>query len=40
MGELANGKLSNAVGVVTIGISCVVAALAFPLLVLTKGGTI
>lgn len=40
MGELANGRLSNAVGVFTLAFSCVVAALAFPLLILTKGGTV
>jgi manganese transport protein len=40
MGELANGRLSNAVGVFTIAFSCIVSVLAFPLLILTKGGTI
>jgi manganese transport protein len=40
MGEMSNGRLSNAVGVFTLGFSCLVAVLAFPLLILTKGGTI
>ena len=40
MGELANGRLANAVGTVTVAISIVVSALAVPLLILTKGGTI
>lgn len=40
MGEMANGRLSNAVGTITLAVSCVVSVLAFPLLVLTKGGTI
>jgi manganese transport protein len=40
MGELANGRLSNAVGVCVLLISSAVAALAVPLLVLTKGGTV
>lgn len=39
MGELANGRLSNAVGVVTIAVSCLVSLAAFPLLVLTRGGS-
>lgn len=40
MGEMANGRLSNAVGTVTVALSCLVSALALPLLILTKGGTI
>ena len=40
MEELANGRLSNAIGIVTLAISMLVAALALPLLVLTKGGTV
>ena len=40
MGDLANGRLSNAIGVVTLVVVSVVALLAFPLLILTKGGTI
>ncbi len=40
MGDLANGRLSNAVGVTTVALSVVVAAAAIPLLILTKGGTI
>ncbi|HEX6227967.1 MAG TPA: divalent metal cation transporter [Solirubrobacterales bacterium] len=40
MGEMANGKLSNAVGTATLVLSCVVSTLAFPLLILTKGGTV
>jgi len=40
MGEMANGRLSNFVGTMTIALSCVVSVLALPLLVLTKGGTI
>ncbi|MBD0283539.1 MAG: divalent metal cation transporter [Thermoleophilaceae bacterium] len=40
MGELANGRLSNAVGFATVTVSVIVAALAFPLLILTKGGTV
>jgi manganese transport protein len=39
MGDLANGPLSNAVGCATIAFSTGVALLAFPLLILTKGGT-
>jgi Mn2+/Fe2+ NRAMP family transporter len=38
MGELANGRLSNAIGTVTLAASVVVAAAAFPLLVLTRAG--
>ena len=40
MGDLANGRLSNAVGTLTLALSCVVSVLALPLLVLTKGGTV
>jgi manganese transport protein len=40
MGEMANGRLSNTVGTLTLGFSCIVSALAFPLLILTKGGTV
>jgi manganese transport protein len=40
MGELANGRLSNAVGTIVLGFSCIVSVLAIPLLILTKGGTI
>lgn len=40
MGEMANGRLSNAVGMATIAVSIVVAVLAVPLLVLTKGGSV
>ena len=40
MGELANGRLSNCVGTVTLLVSCGVSILALPLLILTKGGTI
>jgi manganese transport protein len=40
MGEMANGRLSNAVGLMTIAVSILVAALAIPLLILTKGGAV
>jgi manganese transport protein len=40
MGELANGRLSNAIAVFTLAFSVVVAVLAIPLLILTKGGTV
>ncbi len=40
MGDMVNGRLSNAVGVSTIAVSVLVAALALPLLILTKGGSI
>jgi manganese transport protein len=40
MGELANGRLSNTVGMLTLGFSCAIAAITFPLLILTKGGTV
>jgi Mn2+/Fe2+ NRAMP family transporter len=39
MGDLANGRLSNAVGTATIALSIVVSLAAFPLLVLTRVGT-
>ena len=38
MGELANGRLSNTVGTLTLLLSVVVAVVAIPLLVLTKAG--
>lgn len=38
MGELVNGRLSNAVGTATIAVSIAVAVAAIPLLVLTRGG--
>jgi manganese transport protein len=40
MEDLANGRLSNAIGLLTIAVTTVVALLAFPLLILTKGGSI
>jgi manganese transport protein len=40
MGDMANGRLSNFVGTVTLAVSCIVSVLAIPLLVLTKGGTV
>lgn len=40
MGDLVNGRLANTVGSLTIAFSIVIAALAFPLLILTKGGTV
>jgi Mn2+/Fe2+ NRAMP family transporter len=39
MGELANGRLSNVVGTVVIAMTIVVSVAAFPLLILTRGGT-
>jgi manganese transport protein len=39
MGDLANGRLSNAVGTATIGLTILVSVAALPLLVLTRGGT-
>ena len=39
MGELANGRLSNAVGTATIVLSVVISLAAFPLLILTRGGS-
>jgi manganese transport protein len=38
MGDLANGRLSNAVGTVVLAVSAVIAVAAFPLLVLSKAG--
>ena len=38
MGELANGRLANAVGTVMLAVSIVVAVVAFPLLILTRAG--
>ena len=38
MGELANGRLSNAIGTVVLGLTVLVSLAAFPLLVLTRGG--
>lgn len=40
MGDMANGRVSNMIGTVVIAISIVIAAAAFPLLVLTKGGAV
>jgi len=39
MGQLANGRLSNTLGTVTLAISTVAALAALPLLVLTRGGS-
>ncbi|MFL6064686.1 MAG: NRAMP family divalent metal transporter [Friedmanniella sp.] len=39
MGDLANGRLSNALGTITLGISILVSLAAVPLLVLTRAGT-
>jgi Mn2+/Fe2+ NRAMP family transporter len=38
MGDLANGRLANTVGVATIAVSVAVSLAAFPLLVLTRAG--
>ena len=38
MGDLANGRLSNAVGTATVAVSVVVSVAALPLLVLTRAG--
>jgi Mn2+/Fe2+ NRAMP family transporter len=38
MGDLANGRLSNAVGTATLLVSIIVSAMSLPLLVLTRGG--
>lgn len=38
MGDLANGRLSNAVGTVVLAVSVLVSLAAFPLLILTSGG--
>ncbi|MCA1678959.1 MAG: divalent metal cation transporter, partial [Actinobacteria bacterium] len=40
MGDLANGRLSNTVGSITIALTVIVSLMAFPLLVLTRGGTL
>ena len=39
MGELANGRLSNFVGTAVVGFSIAISLAAFPLLVLTEGGS-
>lgn len=39
MGPMGNGRVSNGVGTVMLGVSLVVAAAAFPLLVFTRGGS-
>jgi Mn2+/Fe2+ NRAMP family transporter len=38
MGELANGRLSNAIGTATIAVTVVISLGAFPLLILTRAG--
>jgi Mn2+/Fe2+ NRAMP family transporter len=38
MGDLANGRLSNAIGTTILAVSLLVSLAAFPLLVLTRGG--
>jgi len=38
MGDLANGRLSNAVGTITLAVTVLVSVAAFPLLILTRGG--
>jgi manganese transport protein len=38
MGDMANGRLSNAVGTTVLAVSTIVAVAALPLLVLTRGG--
>lgn len=38
MGDLANGRLSNAVGTAVLLVSVLVSVAAFPLLILTRGG--
>lgn len=38
MGDLANGRLSNAVGTVTLAVTVLVSVAAFPLLILTRAG--
>lgn len=38
MGDLANGRLSNIVGTITLGVSVLVSLSALPLLVLTRAG--
>lgn len=39
MGELTNGRLSNAVGTIILTLTVVISLAAFPLLILTKGGS-
>ncbi len=39
MGDLANGRLSNALGTATLLFSAVVAVIAIPLLVWTRAGS-
>jgi len=39
MGQYRNGKLSNAIGVVTLGVSCLISVAAPVLLVYTRGGS-
>jgi manganese transport protein len=39
MGDLVNGRVSNTLGVLTLGVSLLVAVAAFPLLVLTRAGS-
>jgi manganese transport protein len=39
MGEMANGRLANAVGTAMLVVSTIVAVAAFPLLILTRGGS-
>ncbi len=39
MGELVNGRLSNALGTATLAVSLLVSLAAFPLLVLTRAGS-
>lgn len=39
MGDLVNGRLANAVGTATIAVSTVISLAAFPLLILTRGGS-
>lgn len=39
MGRYVNGKLSNAIGVLTLGVSLLVSVAALPLLILTRGGS-
>jgi manganese transport protein len=39
MGDLVNGRLSNAVGTAVLAFSCIVSVSALPLLIVTRGGT-
>lgn len=39
MGDLANDRLSNFIGSAVVGVSVLVSLAAFPLLVLTRGGS-